>query len=98
MANTTLKTWIVKVESNPNFCGEGAGGAQFAQGEAKITSERLANWFKEHKGYKVTEENAEPKTIDKMTVAELKAYAKEKGIDLGEAKTKEEILAKVAAE
>lgn len=48
------KTFIVKVKNNPNFCGIGAGGAQFANGEAKITNERLANWFKEHEGYTVT--------------------------------------------
>ena len=53
-----VKTYVVTVEENPNFCGEGAGGAQFAQGKAVITSERLANWFKEHSGYKV-EEKAE---------------------------------------
>lgn len=34
----------------------------------------------------------EEKTPDKMTVAELKEYAKENEIDLGEAKTKAEIL------
>ena len=49
------KTYIVKVDNNPEYCGIGAGGAQFAHGEAKITSDRLANWFKEHKGYTVTE-------------------------------------------
>ena len=52
------KIFIVKVNNNPNFCGIGAGGAQFAQGEARIASERLANWFKEHKGYTVTTEKA----------------------------------------
>lgn len=52
------KTFIVKVKNNPEFCGKGAGGAQFANGEAKITSERLANWFKEHEGYTVTAETA----------------------------------------
>lgn len=51
----TAKTWTVSVESNPEFCGVGAGGAQFAHGEAVVTSERLANWFKCHKGYKVKE-------------------------------------------
>ena len=52
------KTYIVTVEKNPDFCGEGAGGAQFAHGQATITSERLAKWFKEHKGYKVEEVKA----------------------------------------
>ena len=49
------KQWIVTVEKNPNFCGEGAGGAQFAHGKAQISSERLAKWFQAHKGYKVEE-------------------------------------------
>lgn len=53
------KTFIVKVKNNPNFCGIGAGGAQFANGEARISNERLANWFKEHEGYTVTAEKAE---------------------------------------
>lgn len=53
-----VKTYIVTVEKNPDFCGEGAGGAQFAHGQATITSERLAKWFKEHKGYKVEEVKA----------------------------------------
>lgn len=33
-----------------------------------------------------------PKTVDEMTLAELKAYATEHEIDLGEAKKKDEIL------
>ena len=49
------KKWTVKVDSNPNYCGEGAGGAQFAHGEATITSEHMAAWFQNHKGYTVTE-------------------------------------------
>ncbi len=45
--------WIVKVKNNPDFCGIGAGGIQFANGQAKITSPRMAEWFKEHDGYEV---------------------------------------------
>ena len=48
------KTYIVAVRDK-NYCGQGAGGAQFAHGEARITSKRLAAWFKAHKGYTVTE-------------------------------------------
>lgn len=51
----TAKAYIVSVNNNPNFCGIGAGGAQFAQGKATVTNERLANWFKGHEGYTVTE-------------------------------------------
>ena len=53
----TAKTYIVKVKNNQNFCGKGAGGIQFANGKAEGVSERMANWFKEHKGYEVTEMN-----------------------------------------
>ena len=49
------KTYIVEVVNNKEYCGIGAGGAQFANGQAKIDNERLANWFREHPGYKVTE-------------------------------------------
>lgn len=49
------KTYIVSVDNNPEYCGVGAGGAQFAHGKATITSDRLANWFKERDGYTVTE-------------------------------------------
>lgn len=49
-----VNTYIVSVE-NKEYCGVGAGGAQFAHGEATIDNERLANWFKEHKGYTVKE-------------------------------------------
>ena len=37
------------------------------------------------------------KTVDEMTAAELKQYADDNGIDLGEAKTKPEILAAIKA-
>lgn len=83
------KKYIIQVESNPAYCGIGAGGVQFANGKAEIEECQLVNWYKEHEGYLVKEAE---KPIDKMTVAELQEYAKEKGIDLGEAKSKAEIL------
>lgn len=52
------KEFIVTVKNNPNFCGVGAGGAQFADGKARIKNERLARWFKEHSGYAVEEVTA----------------------------------------
>lgn len=55
-----VKTYIVTVENTPEYCGIGAGGAQFAHGEAKITSDRLAAWFREHAGYTVKEAKDEP--------------------------------------
>lgn len=53
--NNTVKTWVVTNEKNKEYCGIGAGGAQFAHGKATITNSRLASWFKEHDGYKVEE-------------------------------------------
>ena len=52
---TKNSAWIIKVKNNPQYCGIGAGGIQFANGEAKTDSARMANWFKEHPGYEVTE-------------------------------------------
>lgn len=46
-------SWMIKVKGNPNFCGIGAGGVQFANGQAVISSERMAEWFMEHGGYEV---------------------------------------------
>lgn len=55
------KGYIVTVKGNPNFVGIGAGGVQFAQGKAEITSARMAAWFREHEGYEVKEiEIADP--------------------------------------
>ncbi len=54
-ANKTAKQYTITVENNPNFCGIGAGGVQFAYGKAAVDSERMANWFRKHKGYKVEE-------------------------------------------
>ena len=51
----TSKAWVVRVKNNPKFVGIGAGGIQFANGEAKVTSARMAAWFKEHEGYEVEE-------------------------------------------
>ncbi len=50
------KSYTVKVTGNPTYCGVGAGGVQFANGQAVITSDRMAAWFREHEGYEVTEE------------------------------------------
>lgn len=49
------KKWLVKVASNPNFCGIDAGGVQFAHGEAVISDARMAAWFRSHEGYEVTD-------------------------------------------
>ncbi len=49
------ESWQIKIKNNPDFCGVGAGGVQFANGRAVIHSERMAQWFMEHDGYEVTE-------------------------------------------
>lgn len=53
--NMKEKKFLVKVTANPNFCGIGAGGIQFANGQATIGEGTLVNWFKEHDGYEVKE-------------------------------------------
>ena len=54
-ATNEKTSYIVKVKNNKEFCGIGAGGTQFANGEATVTNVRLARWFKEHPGYDVEE-------------------------------------------
>lgn len=49
-----ITSWKVTVKNNTEFCGIGAGGVQFANGQALIHSERMAQWFMEHDGYEVT--------------------------------------------
>ncbi|MDW5300751.1 MAG: hypothetical protein SA378_11555 [Sedimentibacter sp.] len=72
-------------------------GVVFNKGIGETQDKRLKNWFEE-KGYKVVEEEKKgkkekpDKTVDEMTVEELKAYAESKEIDLGESKLREEIL------
>lgn len=53
-AEEKAPSWQVKVKDNASFCGIGAGGVQFANGQAVISSERMAGWFMEHDGYEVT--------------------------------------------
>ena len=52
-----IKKYIVKVPKNPSFCGIGAGGVQFANGQAVVPEGSIVNWFKEHAGYEVKEAN-----------------------------------------
>lgn len=47
------KKYLVKTP-NPNYCGVGAGGVQFAYGQAEVNEGWVLNWYKEH-GYEVTE-------------------------------------------
>ena len=64
----------------------------------EVTEERFAEISAAGKYVeKVPDEAQEEKPLDKMTVAELKEYAKANEIDLGEAKTKAEILEVIKA-
>ena len=57
------KQYIVTIKKNKTFCGEGAGGAQFAHGTATITDEWLAEWFRTHEGYEVSEEEIQVEEV-----------------------------------
>ena len=62
----------------------------------EVTPERIAELSgSENKQRKPLIAEAEEANIEKMKVAELQAYAKEKGIELDGATKKEEILAKI---
>lgn len=58
----TVAGYEIKVTKNPEFCGIGAGGVQFAYGKAQISEGRMVDWFREHDGYEVTEiqQDADP--------------------------------------
>ena len=58
-----VKEYIVTVKENPSYCGEGAGGAQFAHGSARITDDWLAEWFRTHDGYTVESIMEDPKDL-----------------------------------
>lgn len=55
MAAKKPKMFLIEVIDNKDYVGNGAGGVQFAYGQAKIPEGRMVQWYKEHKGYKVTE-------------------------------------------
>ena len=58
-------TYLVKIKDNDHFCGIGAGGTQFANGQAVIRDLRMARWFMEHKGYEVTKQGGETPPAEK---------------------------------
>ncbi|NWK12788.1 hypothetical protein [Clostridium cadaveris] len=91
---------------NESYTGVSASVA-FCNGEGKTDNPILIDWFKNH-GYKVEEEvqkeydpqEGEPLKEDnpqfkEMTVDELRFYAEEKGIDLGNATSKDGMLKKI---
>lgn len=82
------KVYIVKAPVK-DFCGVGAAGIHFANGEAEVREGWVLDWFKEH-GYDITPKDADP--LDGMKVDELKAFAESNNIDISAAKNKAEIL------
>ena len=58
-----VKEYIVTVKENPSYCGEGAGGAQFSHGSARITDDWLAEWFRTHDGYIVESIMEDPEDL-----------------------------------
>ena len=84
---------IEKKPKTPNLVWDSAGNrplCKFVKGVFETDDETLAEKLKEM-GYTVTGK-VDAKPLDKMTVDELKAYASEHGIDLGEATKKADIL------
>ncbi len=59
------KKYTITVTENPEFCGIGAAGIQFAHGKAETASERAAAWHREHRGYAVEETDTAEKNKDK---------------------------------
>lgn len=71
-----MAKYIIKVETNPTFCGIDAGGVQFANGQAVIEECPLLNWFREHEGYSVEAVAEEADKEAAEAVAEEKTTAK----------------------
>ena len=71
-----MAKYIIKVETNPTFCGIDAGGVQFANGQAIIEECPLLNWFREHEGYSVEAVAEEADKEAAEAVAEEKTTAK----------------------
>lgn len=77
---------------NKKYSGVSAG-VRFSAGVGDTDSPALKKWFREHE-YKVVEPEKSP---DDMNLAELKAYADGKGIDISGLTKKEDIFAKIKA-
>lgn len=51
----------IEVISRPDCCEVGAFGIHFAYGKGETDSKRASDWFREHDGYKVTEQKEKSK-------------------------------------
>jgi hypothetical protein len=85
---------MYKISSpNTGYTGVSAGVA-FSHGVGLTGRKELVPWFEEHK-YIVEEIKDDVKSVDDMTVDELKAYAEGKGIPLAGLTKKDDILKKI---
>lgn len=50
-----IKGYTIIVKNRPTYNGIGAGGVQFAYGQATVQGGTIVNWYKEHAGYEVQE-------------------------------------------
>ena len=57
MAEKKVKQFVVKTK-DPKYCGVGAGGVQFAYGQAVVNEGWVLDWYRK-KGYKVEPLKAE---------------------------------------
>lgn len=53
--NKKVKGYTIRVKGRPNYNGVGAGGVQFAYGQATVQGGSIVEWFREHAGYEVEE-------------------------------------------
>ncbi|MGG7150871.1 hypothetical protein ACQPUR_09515 [Clostridium neonatale] len=91
------------IAPNKSYTGVSASVA-FCNGEGNTNNSVLIDWFRKH-GYEVIEDVAEEglevpppdgeKQLSEMDIEELKAYAEEKGIDIGKATSQAGILEKI---
>ena len=85
---------MYKIKANAEFSGT-AWGLRFINGVAETENKFLANKL-QRKGYKVITEEKPISKFDGMDVEQLKAYALEKNIDIGNATSVSGILKKIA--
>lgn len=90
---------MAKIISPNNQYNGISAGVQFLKGVGECSDPYLIDWFKS-KGYEVEDESfkppaKEPSIFDSMDVEQLKAYAKEKGIDIGNSTSLKGIIKKI---
>lgn len=84
------------IAPNKQYSGISAS-VTFVNGIGETDNPNLIEWFKNH-GYEVEDEPEKDdggSEFDNMTVEELKAYAEEKGIDIGQSTSQKGILKKI---